>query len=119
MSVAPVCRAGDSLQLTCTAFTEFLEWSIRVINENGRLEEITVFINSRDMTPQSTPRVVNATSFTFMRISAQIATPLISTLSIDSVIIGLNGTVVSCKDAVNTTSSALTTIQIVDFDDSE
>ena len=50
--------------------------------------------------------------FTFSRSSAQGATPLISTLSIDSVSIGM---VVQCSDVVNTMISALTTIQIIDI----
>ena len=117
MNVAPVCRVGDQLQLTCTASTEFLEWNVstRVTNEQGRLEEFSTFINSRDMAQQSMPVVVNGSSFTFMRISGRNVTPLNSTLSIDSVSIGLNGTVVRCMDAgVNAMSSASTTIQIFD-----
>ena len=116
-TVAPVCRVGDPLQMMCSASTEFLEWNIRtqVTNEQDQLEELTTFINSRDMAQESMPSVVNGISFTFMRISARNATPLISTLSIDSVSIGLNGTVVRCIDARNTSSSASATIQIMDF----
>ena len=116
MSVAPVCRIGDPLQLTCTASVQFISWSIMVVNNQGRLEEITAFSNSRDMTQQSSPMVVNDTLFTFMRISARNATPLVSTLAINSTSIGLNGTVVRCRDANNpmTSDSASTTIQIFD-----
>jgi hypothetical protein len=49
MNVAPVCRVGDPLQLTCTASDsiEFIRWSIVVINEQGMEEEdITVSRNS-------------------------------------------------------------------------
>ena len=119
MSVAPVCRVGDPLQLTCTTFVEFLEWHMRVINEQGRLHVITAFSNSRDMTQQSVLVVVNDTSFTFMRISARNSTPLVSTLAINSTSIGLNGTVVHCRDPINPMTSASTTIQIMDLDDSE
>ncbi|MCG8626653.1 MAG: hypothetical protein MJE68_32215, partial [Proteobacteria bacterium] len=86
MSGAPVCHVGDPLQLTCTASVVFVSWSIVVVNEHGRLHEITAFSNSRDMTRQPTLVVVNDTSFTFMRISARNATPLVSTLSINSTI---------------------------------
>ena len=46
MMVAPVCHVGDPLQLTCTASVEFIRWSIVVVNEHGRDEEFTAFINS-------------------------------------------------------------------------
>ena len=119
MSVATVCRVGDPLQLTCTASVDFLEWHMRVINEHGRLHEITAFSNSRDMNQQLPPMVVNDTSFTFMRISIQFASPLVSTLSINSTSIGLNGTVVNCSDVANPMISASTTIQIIDTSQSE
>ena len=117
MTVAPVCRVGDPLQLTCTAtaFIQFLQWSITVVDDQGRLEEITAFSNSRDTTQALTQITVNSTTFTFIRSSAQGATPLISTLSIDLVSIGLNGTVVRCVDAaMNSSTLASTTIQIID-----
>ena len=117
MMVAPVCHVGDPLRLTCTAtyFIQFLQWSIMVVDDQGRLEEVTAFSNSRDNTQQLTRITVNSTTFTFIRISAQGATPLISTLSIDSVNIGLNGTVVHCVDAaVNSSTLASTTLQIID-----
>ena len=116
MMVAPVCCVGDPLQLTCTATVEFISWSVFQINEQGTLEmEINdELVNSIDE-HQMAHTVVNSSTFTFSRISAQGAAPLISTLSIDSVNIGLNGTVVQCSDVVNTTVSALTTIQIIDI----
>ena len=50
MMVAPVCRVGDPLQLTCTASVEFISWSILQPNEQGTIEEVTnsVQINARD-----------------------------------------------------------------------
>ena len=49
MMVAPVCRVGDPLQLTCTASVEFISWSILQPNEQGTIEEVTnsVQINAR------------------------------------------------------------------------
>jgi hypothetical protein len=55
---------------------------------------------------------VNLTTFTFTRTSGQGASPLISTLSIDSVSIGWNETVVNCSDVANPMTLASTTIQI-------
>ena len=51
MMVAPVCRVGDPLQITCTALVEFIRWSFVVVNEHGIEEEITVSRNSRDPSP--------------------------------------------------------------------
>ena len=109
-----MCHVGDPLQITCTAPVEFLRWTIVVVNEQGMNEEITAIRNSLDSSQQLTQVVVNSTTFTFMRTSTQRASPLISTLSIDSVSIGLNGTVVRCMDVANPMISASTTIQIID-----
>ena len=110
-----MCHVEDSLQLTCTASdsVEFIRWSILQANEHGTLTEIatTVQINSRDANQMRQIEVTSAT-FTFMRTSAQGASPLVSTLSIDSVNIDLNETVVRCTD-LTTHSSASTSIQII------
>ena len=114
MMVAPVCRVGDPLQITCTASVEFIRQSIVVVNEQGMDEEITTIRNSLDPSTSPTERIINSTTITFTRTSAQGASPLISTLSIDSVSISLNGTVVNCMDANNQMVSASTTIYIID-----
>ena len=121
MMVAPVCRVGDPLQLTCTASVEFLRWRMVVINEQGIEEEIIISRNSRDLSPPPKERIINSTTFTFTRATAQGASPLISTLSINSVSIGLNGTVVRCVDASANSpmTSASTTIQIIDISNSK
>ena len=118
MTVARVCRVGDQLQITCTASVEFIRWSILQANEQGTLVQATnyVQINSRDSSGQMSQIVLNSATFTFTRTSAQEESPLISTLFIDSVSIGLNGTVVRCSDVANSmTSASLTTIQIIDI----
>ena len=121
MSVTPVCHVGDPLQLTCTATVEFKRWSILQANEQGTLVEPVnpVQINSRDNNQMSRIIIMNSSMFTFTRTSAQGDLPLISTLSIGSVGIGLNGTVIRCSDVANPTSSASTIIQIIDISLSE
>ena len=116
-----MCRVGDSLQLTCTAESvQFIRWNILQDNEQGILEQVVnVQINARDISMQMSEREVDSTTLTFMRVSAQFATPLVTTLSIDSVSIGLNGTVVRCSDVANPMLSASTTIQIIDTSQSE
>ena len=120
MSVAPVCHVGDSLEVTCTAAlagsVQIIRWSIfRVINDQGTLSEITnsVLIDNSDFNQRKSKEVAS-TTFTYARISAQEASPLVSTLSIDSVSIGLNGTVVRCSDVADPMTSASTTVVIKD-----
>ena len=122
MTVAPVCRVGDPLQLTCTTLRpiEFQRWNVLRANEQGTLVDVinSDIINSRDMF-QTRDIPLDSATITFMRISAQEASPLITSLSIDSVSSGLNGTVVRCSDARNPMTSASTTIQIIDTSQSE
>ena len=114
MMVAPVCHVRDPINLTCTTSVEFISWSIMLDNTHGRDQEITAFINSKDLSQQPIRRVVNSTTFNFMRISAQGESPLISTLSIDLVSIDLNGTVVNCMNVANSMISASTAIYVID-----
>ena len=120
--VAPVCRVGDPIQLTCTASVEFIQWSILRVNheQGGKLEKVTndVVMNSRDPS-QMIQTTTNSIVFTFTRISTQGASPLVTTLSVDSVGTDLNGTVVNCTDVANTMTSASTTFQIIDSNQSE
>ena len=112
MMVAPVCHVEDPLQLTCTSSVEFIRWNVFQANE----EVIkSVQINSRDTNQMPRNIVVNSATFNFMRRSAQGVSPLISTLSINSVSIGFNGTVVRCSDVENPTTSASTTIQVINI----
>ena len=121
MTVVPVCHVGDQLQIICTASLQFIRWNILQPNEQGTLAEPVnpVQINSRDANQMPRTITVNSSIFTFTRTSAQGATPLISTLSIDSVGISLNGTVVRCSNTSNKSTSASTTIQIIDISKSK
>ena len=120
MMVAPVCHVGDPLTITCTASVQFIGWRIMVVNEQGTLEEIIAFSNSRDRSKQVISIRVNSTMFTFIRSSAQEASPLTSMLSIDSVTIGLNGTVIHCMEAEGSMpASKSTIIQVIDATNSE
>ena len=120
MSVAPVCRVGDPLQITCTASVQFIRRNIMVVNDQGMEEDITVSSNeSRDPSPPPRERIPNSTRFTFSRISPEDYLPLITTQAIISTSIGLNGTVVHCVDAINPMTSASTTIKIIDTSNSK
>ena len=119
MSVAPVCRVGDPLQLTCTASVINIQWRFTVANEQGVDEEFMSFSTASAMSNRSVIIQVNSTTFTLIRNSSRNDLPLTVTLSIDSVGTSLNGTVVSCNDPGNSTVSASTTIQIIDATNSE
>ena len=121
MNVAPVCRVGDPLQITCMASVVFIIWSILQANEQGTLVKPvnSVHFNSRDANQMPRTITVNSSTFTFIRTSAHEASPLISTLSIDSVNISLNGTVVHCSDVGNSITPASTTIRIIDVSKSK
>ena len=120
-TIAPVCHGDDSLQLTCTASdsVEFLGWTLmQLVNEQGMIEEFSpMYIGANSLSPQPMPIVVNSTTITIRRISARGASPLVSTLSFDSIGIGLNGTVVNCADETNSMAPASksTTIYIINI----
>ena len=120
VTVAPVCRVGYPLQTICTASVQFIRWNILQNNEQGTLVAVgtSVQINSIDDN-QMSQRVVNSATFTFTRTSGLGDLPLISTVSIDSVSIGLNGTVVKCTDSGNEMTLASSIIQIIDTSQSE
>jgi hypothetical protein len=126
-TVAPVCGVGDPLNLICTASIQFISWSVLRVNEQGILERVFFDepLNSEDLLQMPQPIVNSLATFTFSRTSAQAELPLITMLSIDSVSIGLNGTVVNCMDGrsqlqeENKLIPASTIIQIIDTTQSE
>ena len=112
MNVAPVCHVGDPLQLTCTSSESGIKWS-------SIFQGSDVLITSGGANNQRTQVTVNSVTFTFMRTSDPGVSPLVSTLSIDSVNISLNGTVVRCADLMDPMISATSTIKIIDVSLSE
>ena len=116
LTVASVCRVGDSLQLTCIAPVRSLRWSILQVNDQGTLVGVTnsVLIDGSDDNQRKQSKVAS-TILIYMRISTSGASPLISTLSINSVSNSLNGTVVRCSDVTNPMISASTIIQIANI----
>ena len=112
-SVAPVCRVGDPLELTCSSSRSFSRWTFSVGNEQGVSQEYRRNINSQDGSQQVSTIQVNSTTFTFMRTSSQGMLPLVSTLVINSVNRYLNGTEVQCLDVVSATTAS-TTIRLFD-----
>lgn len=118
-AVAPVCQVGDQLELTCNVTGMFLRWTFNVIIESGSasVHRLNVVSDGPDGVPPSV--IVNSTTFTTLRLSAQDATPLMSRMIINPVSEGLNGVQVACIDAeayynsMAAMATAVTTIQII------
>ena len=109
-AVAPVCQDGDQLELMCNVAGAFLRWEFTVTFEDGTPMTFMPVVTPDGVPP---PRMVNLTTFTFSRLSAQYDSPLMSRLTINPVSEGLNGVRVNCED-VEASESATTTIQIID-----
>ena len=113
--MAPVCSVRDPFQLTCTASVEAgIKWNIFRVNMKV-ISDVLISVGSAKNL--MIPMTVDSVTFTFIKNSAPGASPLVSTLSIDSV--SWNGTVVNCSDLSDSTTSAATTIQIIDTSQSE
>ena len=113
-AVAPVCQAGDQLELTCTTTTGmFHRWEITVLSEN--ITYTTTPITSTGPSGVPPPLTISTSTITFSRLSGQDSSPLISKIVINPISSGMNGTVVSCFEGSSSTESvATTTIQIID-----
>ena len=116
---ALVCGVGEQLELTCSTTETFLRWNITFPEDF----EATIFrtetqlLNYNTITNRASPLVVNSATINFIRTSSQGVLPLTSTLLIDHVIEGLNGTVVSCMGLLPgnvVAASSTTTIHIID-----
>ena len=107
---APVCQAGDQLELTCSLSGTFLRWQFTAVRESGVPETYMRTVSSGGTGGVSSPFIINSTiEITFVRLSTQ---PLTSRMTISSVSEGLNGVRVNCID-VAISESAATTIRII------
>ena len=94
-----VC-SGDQLELMCTLTdpgSSLLEWSFTPTTASMSIQRAIEAASPRD---QISHFMVNSTLLTMSRISAEDQLPLVSSLLINPVTIGLNETVVSCKDVI-------------------
>ena len=113
--IAPVCHAGDQLELRCTSSGVLQTWQLTAMSENGAAMTHMRSVTSvgPDGLVNSQPLTINSTIvFTFSRLSLQDNLPLISGLIISNVSEGLNGVQVNCLD-VTSSNSTETTILIV------
>jgi hypothetical protein len=111
--VAPVCQAGDQLELTCNITGAFVRWTFTVILESGSASDIRLDVTPEGPDDALPTAMANSTTFTILRSSAQDITPLISRMIINPVSEGLNGVQVTCHDVEAPESAAVTTIQII------
>jgi hypothetical protein len=111
--VAPVCQAGDQLELTCTSSGAFHRWEFTVFPEN--MTHTTLPITSVGTSGASPPLTISGSMITFSRLSGQGSSPLVSRIVVSPVTSGLNGTVVNCFEGISSIDSvATTTIRIID-----
>ena len=107
--VAPVCRMGDELVLTCTISGFFQRWQFTATLANGRPMNFMPEVTAGGSGGVSQPLMVNSTRFTLSRLSTQ---PLISKMTISLVSLELDGVEITCSD-IETSESAATTILVI------
>ena len=107
--IVSVC-SGDSLELNCSTSGNILEWSFQLAPTTSKY---TRALSTTNQPPE--PISIDATRFTYSRLSAANSLPLVSTLSIDPVNMGLNGTVLNCTN-VGTSETVTTIITIINED---
>jgi hypothetical protein len=107
--VAIVCNAREMLEVNCTTNASVLTWSLMYISENGMVEQVSDVIITSTAMIQPT-RTINSSVVRFVRRSELRGTPLISSLLIDSVSLGLNGTRITCRESFSTTTPGATTM---------
>ena len=114
LAVAPVCQAGDELELTCTTSGTVHRWKFSVFPEN--MTYITVPVQSFGASGvPTTPLTISTSMIVFSRLSGPNILPLISRMVVSPVSSGLNGTVVNCFEGISSTESIATmTIRIID-----
>ena len=117
---ALVCGVGEQHELMCNTTETFLRWTI-TLPKDIEIDGTRTFSRSlahSTLTSRTLPLMVNSTTIHFTRTSSQQDLPLISTLLIDHVTEGLNGTVISCigiSSSEPATLPATVTVHIIDL----
>ena len=112
LAVAPVCQAGDELELTCTSSGTIHRWEVTVMMPQTMIYELTPILSIGGTSQLVT---INNSTVTTSRLSGQYSLPLMSRIVVNPVSAALNGTVVNCFEGSSSTESlATTTIRIID-----
>ena len=112
--LAPVCRAGDSLELTCTTTAVIAHrWEFTAFPDDMSYRTTPITSAGYSGVPQ--PLTISNSMITFSRLSGHNSLPLISRVVVSPVSSGLNGTVVKCYEGglSSTRPVATTTIYII------
>ena len=111
--VAPVCRVGDQLELTCTSSSTIHRWEFTVFPEN--MTHTTTPVSSAGTSGVPPSLTFSGSVITFSRLSGQDISPLVSRAVINPVSSGLNGAVVNCFEGISSIDNVTsTTIRIID-----
>ena len=99
----PVCEVGASVEVTYNTTEGTVRWYITIL----RIFNQSCF---NTQSPTSTPLIIDSSTVSFTRLSAQRALPLIAMVRINHVSETLNGTVINCTEVglnlINPNSSA-------------
>ena len=110
--VAPVCQAGDQLELTCTTSGQLHSWQLIANPGSGAATSLRSISSLGSTGVDAEPVVINSVMFTFSRLSGQSSSLLISRMTVSGVSQSLNGSQVRCAMMPND-ESATTTILII------
>ena len=107
---------GGELSLTCIINASFVQWNITIPHYNQGPTSITYLFSTNRVTNIAETFTINETDLGISKTSDRGALPLVSTLSITNVSIGLNGTLIQCMEVDGTMDPTLklfsTTINI-------
>ena len=114
--IAEFCHVGDRLGVMCTltsSTASILKWSLEFISGSGMTIRLRSTITSTTLHDDT--QVMDSIVFTFIRSSKLEVLPLVSSLYIDPVRGGLNGTIISCGEGRgdDPATSANTTLYII------
>ena len=111
--VAPVCQVEDQLELRYTSSSTIHRWEFTVLPEN--ISHTTTPVSSGGTSGVPQPLTFSGSMITFLRLSGQGSSPLVSRIVVSSVNRGLNGTVMNCFEGISSIDSvATTTIRTID-----
>ena len=101
--VVSVCLGGQ-LSLACTINTSFIQWNINIPHYPAL---ITYLFSTNRVTNIPETFTINETDFEILKTSNRGAVPLVSTLSITNVSVGLDGTLIQCMEVDGTMDPTL------------
>ena len=108
-----MCEVGGSVEVTCSTTEGALRWYITI----PRIFNQSRYMSRNTQSSVASPLMIDSSTITFTRLSAQGALPLVAVVRIDHVSEAVNGTVINCTEVgLNLISpdTSATTVQLVD-----